>query len=147
GVDGAGIPLTTIEAIASAYLDEIRELQPNGPYYLVGMCMGGIVAYEMAQQLHAAGHSVAFLGLLDTWPPEAVWPSADGNSTRVPALLGFIATRLQLYVETFKSLRGPARLRYLRDRLTLVAEILAKRDLLHSAGQDFSLYAVTRANT
>ena len=147
GVDGTGTPLTTIEAIASAYLDEIRELQPNGPYYLVGMCMGGIVAYEMAQQLHAAGQSVAFLGLLDTWPPEAAAPSADGNSTRVPALLGFISTRLQLYVETFKSLRGPARLRYLRDRLTLVAEMLAKRDLLHSARQDFSLYAVTRANT
>src|SRR5262249_45454278 len=44
GLDGSEPPLTRIEDIASGYLAEIREIQPSGPYQLVGMCMGGVVA-------------------------------------------------------------------------------------------------------
>jgi thioesterase domain-containing protein len=43
----------------------MRRIQPKGPYYLLGYCYGGLVAYEIAQQLHACGERVAFLGLLD----------------------------------------------------------------------------------
>jgi amino acid adenylation domain-containing protein len=147
GIDGTSTPLMTIEDIASAYLEEIRQVQADGPYYLFGMCMGGLVAYEMAQQLRAAGQHVGFLGLLDTWPPESAETSSGGRATRVPPLLGFIWARLRLYVETFKSVRGRERLQYLRDRMKRLAEIVAKRDLLRGARQQFYLYAVTRANT
>ena len=67
GLDGKATPLTTVEAMAEKYLREIRKLQPEGPYYLGGYCLGGTIAYEMAQRLNAEGEKVAFLALLDTY--------------------------------------------------------------------------------
>ncbi len=52
-MDGARPYLETIEEMASLYVKEIRRMQPHGPYYLGGYCMGGTVAYEMAQLLRA----------------------------------------------------------------------------------------------
>ncbi len=66
GLDGKEVPLRDIDAMAREYLKEIRELQPHGPYRLGGACMGGIVAFEMAQQLQASGEKVALLALIDT---------------------------------------------------------------------------------
>ena len=54
----------SIEDMAARYVREIRTLQPDGPYYIGGNCFGGIVAYEMAQQLTAAGQEVAALVLI-----------------------------------------------------------------------------------
>ena len=51
--------------MAKRYVQEIRALQPRGPYALAGHSTGGLIAFEMAQQLYAAGERVAFLGLLD----------------------------------------------------------------------------------
>ena len=69
GLDGKDRPLTRIEDIAAAFLEELRQVQPHGPYNLLGVCMGGVVAYEMAQQLRAAGQEVAPLVLIDAWLP------------------------------------------------------------------------------
>jgi len=66
GLDGRTPPLTRIEDMATRYVSEIRKVQPAGPYYLAGGSMGGMIAYEMAQQLTAAGEEVAMLGLIDT---------------------------------------------------------------------------------
>lgn len=71
GLDGRQAPLARIEEMATRYISEIRNLQPVGPYYLGGYSMGGLVAYEMAQQLHELGEPVAMLALLDTLPPRA----------------------------------------------------------------------------
>src|SRR6266851_10438106 len=51
GLDGSNDYLTTTETMAESSLREIRELQPEGPYYLGGFCMGGQVAFEMARRL------------------------------------------------------------------------------------------------
>jgi aspartate racemase len=56
----------TIEETASAYLDSLRSVQPEGPYYIGGFSAGGIVAYEMAQQLNRAGEQVAIVILFDS---------------------------------------------------------------------------------
>ena len=56
-----------IEDIATANLADVTKIQPTGPYYLAGLCFGGIVVFEMARQLIAKGEQVAFLALLD--PP------------------------------------------------------------------------------
>jgi amino acid adenylation domain-containing protein len=69
GVDGISEPHATIPEMASAYLAELRAVQARGPYFLAGYCAGGLVAYEMAQQLLEAGESVAFLGLIDLYRP------------------------------------------------------------------------------
>ena len=63
----------SVEQMAGDYLDEIRAVQPVGPYHLLGWSFGGVIAYEMACQLQAAGEKVALLALLDTplYQPEA----------------------------------------------------------------------------
>ena len=55
-----------IETMAKTYLEEMFTIQPKGPYYIGGMCFGGLVAYEMAQQLLSMNEEVAFLGILDS---------------------------------------------------------------------------------
>jgi len=67
GVDGKQPPHETILEMATAYLAEVREVQPHGPYFLGGYSGGGVVAYEMAQLLRAVGEPVAFVGLIDSW--------------------------------------------------------------------------------
>jgi thioesterase domain-containing protein len=52
---------TSIEAIASYHLQEIRQVQAHGPYFLGGYSLGGVIAFETAQQLRAAGEEVALL--------------------------------------------------------------------------------------
>lgn len=59
----------SIEEMAAAYLEAIQEIQPRGPYALGGLSFGGLIAWEMAQQLVACGQQVAFLGILDTKGP------------------------------------------------------------------------------
>jgi aspartate racemase len=52
--------------MAAHYVENLLQFQPEGPYLLGGYSMGGTVAFEMAQQLVARGHTVAFLGIIDT---------------------------------------------------------------------------------
>jgi len=72
GLDGETPPFTTIETIAAHNIKTIQQVQPQGPYVLGGHSFGGKVAFEMAQQLLRAGHSVAHLLLLDTAAPNGV---------------------------------------------------------------------------
>ena len=62
----------TVEDMAAHYIKEILTLQPKGPYLLGGHCLGGLVAFEMAQQLHAQGQKVSLLALFDTFIPSSV---------------------------------------------------------------------------
>lgn len=66
GLDGKQPPHTQIGDMAAHYIKELRCLQPQGPYLLGGMCFGGMVAFEMAQQIQADGEDIALLALLDT---------------------------------------------------------------------------------
>ncbi|KAM3092340.1 amino acid adenylation domain-containing protein [Phormidesmis sp. 146-12] len=69
GLDGKSSPLNQIEAIAAYYIRAIQTLQPRGPYFLGGWSFGGLVAFEMAQQLTQAGHQISLLAMLDTPAP------------------------------------------------------------------------------
>ena len=69
GADGCTPPHGSVAAMAADYLAEMRTLQPHGPYFLVGECFGGIVAYEVACQLQSNGEQVAVLVLMDTRRP------------------------------------------------------------------------------
>jgi pimeloyl-ACP methyl ester carboxylesterase len=55
-----------IEKFAARYVDEIRKVQPAGPYHILGFSAGGTIAYEMARQLQEAGEVVTLLGLIET---------------------------------------------------------------------------------
>jgi thioesterase domain-containing protein/acyl carrier protein len=60
---------SSVAAIAALYLQVIRKLRPHGPYYLAGESFGGVVAFEMAQQLQADGEDVALVALMDAANP------------------------------------------------------------------------------
>ncbi len=57
----------TMEDIAKRYLDEILQVQPEGPYALAGYSLGGFFAFEIAKQLIDMGKSISFLGVMDTY--------------------------------------------------------------------------------
>ncbi|MFN2529807.1 MAG: amino acid adenylation domain-containing protein [Pyrinomonadaceae bacterium] len=66
GLDGLMDPLACVEEMATHYIREIRSVQSEGPYYLLGASFGGLVAFEMAHQLNAEGQEIAFLAMLNT---------------------------------------------------------------------------------
>ncbi len=68
GVDGMEEPLACIEDMATFYLDSIKDVQPHGPYILIGYSFGGLVALEMAQRMTRNGENVALLVLVDAYP-------------------------------------------------------------------------------
>jgi amino acid adenylation domain-containing protein len=79
GLDGAPAEPLTLPDMAAGYVDQLRRVQPEGPYLLSGWCMGAIVAYEMARQLVAAGQRVALLASLDG-PAPRTRPGAHGGA-------------------------------------------------------------------
>ncbi|WP_449417829.1 amino acid adenylation domain-containing protein [Phormidium nigroviride] len=71
----------SIEETAAYYLQEIRTVQPEGPYLLGGWCFGGVVAFEMAQQLQKQGQKVDLLVVIDAILPETViQPTKDDDA-------------------------------------------------------------------
>jgi thioesterase domain-containing protein len=73
GLEDGEAPLTNIEEMAARYLGEMRTVQPQGPYQILGYSGGVIVAYEMVQQLAASGEQMPLLILIDgILPPEPI---------------------------------------------------------------------------
>ncbi|WAL98655.1 amino acid adenylation domain-containing protein [Streptomyces sp. Je 1-369] len=64
-------PPASLPAMAADYVEQLRSVQPSGPYHLVGWSFGGLVAFEMAAQLQARGEEIALLALLDAFPAAA----------------------------------------------------------------------------
>jgi thioesterase domain-containing protein len=77
GLEEGNEPQSRIEEMAAYYIEALRTVQPAGPYLIGGWSMGGVVAFEMAQQLHARGERVALLALLDARIPTADDEVAD----------------------------------------------------------------------
>lgn len=105
------------ETVATRYVDILRRVQPHGPYILLGLCVAGCIAFEMAQQLARQGEPVPLLVLVDAWSPGYL----DGMSRR-DAALADLSYRLQdfsgevrklargqLGVWDFIAQRGPAK--------------------------------------
>jgi thioesterase domain-containing protein len=69
GLGGAELPSTNVGDMAARYVEELRAVRPSGPYHLGGYSFGGLVAFEMARQLSAAGERVALLAVLDEPAP------------------------------------------------------------------------------
>ncbi len=69
GLDPMTSPLDSLEEMGRVYIEHIRAIQPHGPYLLGGFSFGGIVAYEISQQLQHSGERTELLVLLDTLAP------------------------------------------------------------------------------
>jgi len=113
GLDGSLPPLTTVEVMAALYVKEIRRVQPLGPYFLAGYCGGGTIAYEAAQQLDAAGESVALLALFDTM-----------NWSKIPITLwsktAYTGQRLVFHAASFLGLDAQGMSEFLREKMEIL---------------------------
>jgi thioesterase domain-containing protein len=68
GIDGVEEGFDRIEDAAQCFLDAIEKVQPNGPYFLIGYSLGGLITLEIAQRLSNQGKKIALLAMLDTYP-------------------------------------------------------------------------------
>jgi thioesterase domain-containing protein len=78
----------SIEQMATLYNQQIRSVQPVGPYLLSGWSMGGLVAWEMAQQMMKEGETISLLALIDTAPPPK-YREADDRANEISMLARF----------------------------------------------------------
>ena len=97
-----------LEDVASYLVDAMREVQPNGPYYLAGLCVNAVIAYEIAQQLVSGGETVALLAMLDAHN-QAYYrnPFKDGRYT----------ARIKYHLANLMRMDAAETAAYLRDRL------------------------------
>ena len=98
-VDTENLPIHfTMADIAAYHIKTIREIQPQGPYYLGGWSASGLVAYEIAQQLHDQGHEVALLVLFDVLNSTALRPSSRWDV--LPRAFDLLGLEIQLSFHT-----------------------------------------------
>ncbi|HAV1809169.1 TPA: enterobactin non-ribosomal peptide synthetase EntF [Enterobacter hormaechei subsp. steigerwaltii] len=87
-----------LDAVIEHHLNTLRKQQPQGPYYLFGYSLGGTLAQGIAARLREQGEDVAFLGLLDTWPPETQnWAEKEANGLD-PEVLAEIERERQAFI-------------------------------------------------
>jgi surfactin synthase thioesterase subunit len=110
GLDGSCPPDTAVGAIVVDAVERLRSLQPQGPYFLCGHSFAGLVAFEMARGLRAAGQTVAGLFLLDTTQPRRNWP--------IRYLMLACADALAKHYRTLRGAPLPAKYRHLRGMLS-----------------------------
>jgi thioesterase domain-containing protein len=121
GLNGEQEPKTSIEDMAAHYIEALQAIQPSGPYYLGGWSLGGIVAFEMAQQLHFRGEKVAFLALIDSYTPAAInWYEEMNEASLLVHLArdmgGLFGKELPLSVDELQQFPPEEQLNYILKR-------------------------------
>jgi len=117
----------TIHQMAGQYLVEIQKVQPKGPYFLGGFCFGGVVAFEMANQLHSQGRDVALLALFAVRPDD--FPSlVSAKALRAYQRYTSIPESLKRKLLHLSGIGSRERLIYLRNLMSKIASII-KRDI------------------
>lgn len=121
GMETGENPQDCIEDMAARYISDMRVVQPEGPYFIGGRCLGGYVAFEMALQLTDSGEDVALLALLDPTAP----PGVRRNARYYVKRAGYFRRRKQLIHAVLRRVRWTFRqvqrlrvLRYLGSRHT-----------------------------
>ncbi len=94
GLDGKTGPYKTYPMMAQLYIEAMREIQPNGPYYIGGWSFGGTLAYEMACQLSAAGEETGMLALFDSPGPSALYRLQGRPEFEFAGMIAFLSQAL-----------------------------------------------------
>ncbi|HEU4432688.1 MAG TPA: thioesterase domain-containing protein, partial [Pyrinomonadaceae bacterium] len=120
GVDGSHPCHTSIEEMARHYVKEMQALQPEGPYYLAGSSSGGLIAFEMARQLHAQGQKVGLVALFDTYAPGFHRLSFNAGTLRYQ-LFRFVQ-RVHLHLGNLLLLESRGKVKYTREKAVMVGD-------------------------
>jgi len=114
GLDGKQAWLKTIEEQAAHHIGEVRAFQPKGPYYLGGSSYGGLVAYEMAQQLYRLGETVALLAFFDTGGPG--YPATLDKVSYLRKRWDYNRYRFTLHWGNFQAASGEQKWEYVQEK-------------------------------
>ncbi|HEX8411741.1 MAG TPA: amino acid adenylation domain-containing protein [Thermoanaerobaculia bacterium] len=117
GLDGNEQPITSLQEMVRVYLEEVRRVQPRGPYLLGGMSFGGVAAFEMALQLQEVREEVALVALFDSMPIGYTRFAGDESITARVVDGGFVR-RMQVHLGILW--HGPDRLKYLKKKVRRV---------------------------
>jgi amino acid adenylation domain-containing protein len=101
GLDGEATPFTRVEEMATHYLQQIRAVRPTGPYLIGGTCTGGVVAYEMAQQLVAQGERV-ILAIMESWHPRSYQVSRYARPVFLWPIVYFLKKMIRYWQESWR---------------------------------------------
>ena len=110
-----GEPASSVPELAARHIEDMRAIQAHGPYALTGFSFGGVVAFEMAQQLVRQGERLTLLALLDTFHPAYPPPYT-------PAGVRGARRRLEHGLDLMRSLSAEDRKAFLRSSATLIRE-------------------------
>jgi thioesterase domain-containing protein/acyl carrier protein len=114
GLDGSCAPLTRIEDMAALYVKAIRRQRAHGPYYLGGYCGGGLIAFEVAQQLRSEGEDISLLALFDT---------VNFSKIELPSIWGrsyYAAERLVFHVANCLRLDFAGKVSFFREKVKVL---------------------------
>ena len=116
GLDGKQPFHENFEDMAAHYIQEIRELQPEGPYFLGGYCGGGKIAFEMAQQLRALGQEVGLLAFFNTFNlPKISQPAS--SIEQFSGKVKFLFQDIGYHWGNLSLLKPKDKLAFLRERM------------------------------
>jgi thioesterase domain-containing protein len=124
------LPHASIEAMAAFYVEQIRAIQPQGPYLLGGMCAGGVIAFQMAACLVEAKERVELVTILDGATPQAAKRAGRLTRARLSRLenaisqagnSGSVASRLSAIVSSVTKKLSNATLYEVTSRLTRIS--------------------------
>lgn len=125
GVEGQLQPYTQIPELAAHYIEALQALQPFGPYFLGGHSFGGLVAFEMAQQLQQQGQEIGLLVIMDTPAPidgQVTEPIDDARwlVKRSQVLERFFGKKLSVDYAELQQLELEAQFNYFLEKLRRV---------------------------
>ncbi|HEU4510844.1 MAG TPA: amino acid adenylation domain-containing protein [Pyrinomonadaceae bacterium] len=137
GLQAAGLvdgqePLTRMEDMAALYIEAIRKRQPEGPYLIGGYSSGGIIAFEMAQQLRRQGHEVGLLAMLDSFRMTAEKERVEKDDATLISLFVRTLGRI-LPVEELRQVESDKQVEYALQRgreARLIRSFLDERKLV-----------------
>jgi len=153
GLDGSGEFIEHIEIMAEKYMKEIVAQQPEGPYYIGGYCMGGVVAFEIGRQLESAGHKVGLVLLLESYNAHGINMSEKMHNR----LAGYHAFQNILYhsgnlISSYKHgnsefIREKAAIAKFRLAATMKRITTQTKNIFHRASEKVPVYkALSKVN-
>ena len=100
GLNKPAAPVSSLEEIAAAYINDLIKVNPDGPYSLTGYSFGGLIAFEMAKQLVVMGKKVKFVGIVDTYLGSIDDKATEGSAKLTKKILRQF-TKIPFLVKSF----------------------------------------------
>ena len=122
GLDGGKVPRYRMEEMATNYIEEIKKIQPQGPYFIGGFCYGGVIAFEVAQQLQAHEEEVDLVVMIQNRHNNYLQSSSQ--TTLLQRIINRVMDRSDYELSNMSKLGAKAIFTYLGERFRRILTII-----------------------